>query len=194
MPKQVEFFFDVGSPNAYLAYTQLPKIATDTGASLIWKPMLLGGVFKAIGNQTPVNIPAKKKYMFAEIERFAQAYDVPFAMNLNFPIITLVLMRGAVSYQMNGDFQRYVATCFEAIWVTSRNLNDPREVASVLTLAGFDAEDFKSRIADPEAKKKLKQNTKEAVERGVFGAPTFFVGDQMFFGQDRLEWVTAALT
>jgi 2-hydroxychromene-2-carboxylate isomerase len=155
--------------------------------------MLLGGVFKATGNQTPANIPAKGKYVFMEIERYARQYEVAFAMNPHFPIITLALMRGAVSYQMNGNFERYLRTCFEAIWVQPRDMNDPGEVAAVLQANGFDAQDFTARISDPAVKEVLKANTEEAVERGVFGAPSFFVGEQMFFDQDRLEWAREAL-
>ncbi len=195
MSKTLEFFFDVGSPTAYLAFTQLPAMAAECGATLRYRPMLLGGVFKATGNASPVSVPAKGRWMHADMARWAQRYGVPFVMNPHFPINTLTLMRGAAGLQLreSADFARYLDTVFKAMWATPRNLGDAAELAKVLTEAGFDAEAFATLVADPAVKAALVANTEEAVTRGVFGAPTMFVGEAMFFGQDRLDFVREAL-
>ena len=193
-PHRVEFFFDFGSPTTYLAYTQLPRIAALAGAQLAWRPMLLGGVFKATGNASPVTVPAKGRWMAQDIARWARRYGVPFAFNPHFPINTLTLMRGAVGLQLRQPehFLRYVETVFHAMWVEPRNLGEPEVLAQTLADAGFDA-GFTELVADPEVKAALVATTEEAVRRGVFGAPTFFVGEEMHFGQDRLEFVKEAL-
>jgi 2-hydroxychromene-2-carboxylate isomerase len=193
MSKTVEFFFDFGSPTAYLAWTQIPGLCERAGATLVYRPFLLGGVFKATGNQTPVAIPAKAIYMNADLGRFAARYGVALVFNPYFPINTLTLMRGAIGYQDTPDFEHYVATVMHAMWVEPRNLNDPAEVQAMLEAAGFDAADFAARTSDPAVKQRLIANTEEAVERGAFGAPTFFVSDAMFFGQDRLDFIAEAL-
>ena len=195
MSKQVEFYFDFGSPTAYLAYTQLPKLAADCGATLVWRPMLLGGVFKATGNASPVTVPAKGRWMFQDMARWARRYGVPLAMNPHFPINTLTLMRGAVGMQMRqpADFQRYVDAVYRAMWATPCNLGDAAVLADTLQRAGFDVEAFNALVGDPEVKAALVANTEEAAARGAFGAPTMFVGEQMFFGQDRLDFVREAL-
>ena len=195
MTKTVEFFFDFGSPYTYLAYHQLPKIAAKHGATILWRPMLLGGVFQATGNHSPIEIPAKGLHSMVDLQRWATRFGVPLQMNPHFPINTLHLMRGAVAMQMQGEaeFLHYVATIFSAMFEKPRNLNQPEEVAAVLTQAGIDPATFMGQINDPAVKEKLKANTAEAVARGAFGAPTFFVGDQMFWGQDRLDFVQQAL-
>ena len=192
--RRVEFFFDFGSPTTYLAWTQLPKIAADCGAALEWRPMLLGGVFKATGNASPVTVPAKGRWMGEDIRRWAARYGVPFTFNPHFPINTLTLMRGAVGVQLRRpqDFTRYVEAVFRAMWVEPRDLGEAEVLAQTLAAAGFDA-GFTDIVADPEVKAALIANTEEAVRRGVFGAPTMFVGSEMFFGQDRLEFVREAL-
>jgi 2-hydroxychromene-2-carboxylate isomerase len=193
--RTIEYFFDVGSPTAYLAWTQLPKIAAETGAQIAWRPMLLGGVFKATGNASPVTVPAKGRWMNDDIARWARRYGVPFTFNPHFPINTLTLMRGAAGLQMRrpADFLRYLDVVERAMWEAPKNLGDPAVLAETLAGAGFDASEFMALIADPEVKAKLVATTEEAVARGVFGAPTFFVGDAMFFGQDRLDFVREAL-
>jgi len=195
MMKTVEFFFDFGSPTTYFAYTQLPKIAAECGAEIVWRPMLLGGVFKATGNTSPVTVPAKGRWMFEDMARWARRYGVPFVMNPHFPINTLVLMRGATGLQMRQPdaFARYCDVVFRAMWLLQRNLGDAVVLASTLADAGVNADAFAALVADAEVKARLAATTDEAVARGVFGAPTFFVGDQMFFGQDRLEFVREAL-
>ena len=195
MTKTVEFFYDFGSPTVYLAATQLPSIAGPTGATIEWRPMLLGGVFKSTGNQSPVVVAAKAAYMNDDLERFAKRYGVPFRFNPHFPINTLALMRGAVAYQADAVVSStYREAIFTAIWVEARNLNEPDVIGQVLGDAGLDPAELMNRIGEQTVKDQLIANTEEAVNRGVFGAPTFFVGDQMFFGQDRLDFVTEALS
>lgn len=195
MSKIVEYYFDFGSPAAYLASTQLPALASDTGASVQWRTMLLGGVFVATGNASPASVPAKGKYIFRDFARFAQRYGVPLKINPFFPINTLTLMRIAVGLQMRQDprFMDYCSAMFRAIWVEAQNMNDAATVAGVLQAAGFDAPALLALASEPAVKDKLKAQTEEAVARGVFGAPTFFVADQMFWGQDRLDFVREAL-
>ena len=195
MTRTVEFFFDVGSPTTYLAWTQLPAIARDAGAQIAWRPMLLGGVFKATGNASPVTVPAKGRWMGADIARFARRYGVPFTFNPHFPVNTLTLMRGAAGLQLRQPerLAAYLDAVFRAMWVDAANLDQAAEVARVLGAAGFDAQAFSAMAGDPAVKAALMATTEEAVARGVFGAPSFFVGDALFFGQDRLDFVREAL-
>jgi len=194
MAKTVEFYFDFGSPYSYLAYKVLPAIAAAHGAQIAWRPILLGGVFKASGNHSPAEIPAKSKWMHEDLRHWAARYGVSFERNPHFPINTLALMRGAVGMQMRGtDFPRYVEAMFHAMWEQPRNLTEPAELAAVLGQAGFDAGAFHSLISDTAVKEQLKKDTEDAVARGVFGVPTFFVGEEMFWGQDRLDFVAEAL-
>ena len=195
MTKTVEFFYDFGSPTVYLAATQLPDIAASVGATIDWRPMLLGGVFKSTGNQSPVVVPAKAAYMNNDLKRFAKRYGVPFRFNPHFPINTLALMRGAVAYQDDAvASSTYRDAIFRAIWVEARNLNEPDVIGQVLSDAGLDPAELMNRIGQQTVKDQLIANTEEAVNRGVFGAPTFFVGEQMFFGQDRLDFVAEAIS
>lgn len=194
MSKQVEFFFDFGSPTSYLAWTQLAKIAANTGAQISWRPMLLGGVFKATGNSSPVMVPAKGRYMMHDLNRFAQRYEVPMAFNPHFPINTLTLMRGAVGYLDDPRFELFVQTIFEALWVHQKNLGDLQQVAETLSAAGFEPSEFERLVSDDAVKERLKANTEEAIKRGVFGAPSFVVDNELYFGQDRLDFVSEALT
>jgi len=195
MSRRVEFLFDFGSPTAYLAYTQLPGIATECGAQILWRPILLGGVHKASGNVSPITVPAKGRWMFDDINRWAQHYGVPFKMNPHFPINTIALMRGAVGVQLSltNNFLRYVEAIYDAVWVQARNMGDPAEVASVLGEADLPADDIFALAGEQRVKDLLKTYSDDAVARGAFGAPTFFVGDEMFFGQDRLDFVAEAL-
>lgn len=195
MSKTLEFFFDFGSPAAYLAATQLPALARDTGATVLWRPMLLGGVFQATGNRAPITVPLKGKYLFVDLARFAGRYGVPLLLNPFFPINTIALMRIAVGLQMRDDpsFARYCKAMFDAIWVQGQNMNDPGVVAAALQAAGLEANALLSLASEQAVKDELKVRTDAAVARGVFGAPTFFVADQMFWGQDRLDFVREAL-
>lgn len=195
MRKTVEFYFDVGSPAAYLAWRRLPRICENAGAALAYKPMLLGGVFQATGNQSPMAIAAKGRYMMKDLERFAERDRTPFSHNPFFPINTLTLMRGATALQMRDEARLvpYVDAVYRAIWVDHKNMNDAAVVAGVLREAGFEPAGLLAMANDPEVKERLKAVTQEAVARGVFGAPTFFVGECMYWGQDRLDFVEQAL-
>ncbi|KHK57792.1 DSBA oxidoreductase [Ralstonia sp. A12] len=194
--KQVEFFFDVGSPYSYLAYHQLPKIAQAKGAEIIWRPMLLGGVFQATGNSSPATILAKGHHSNIDLERWAKSFGVPIQQNPHFPINTLQLMRGAVGMQLRSEaeFHRYLATIFSAMFEHPRNLGDLKELAAVLEAAGISPALMMELVQDDHVKQTLRKTTEEAVARGVFGAPTFFVGNDMFWGQDRLHFVEQALS
>jgi 2-hydroxychromene-2-carboxylate isomerase len=194
MAKTVEFYFDFGSPYSYLAYKALPAIAAASGAQIAWRPMLLGGVFKATGNHSPVEIPAKGKWLQQDLERWAARYAAPFRRNPHFPINTLTLMRGAAGMQLRGlDFARYTEAIFSAMWEQGRNLGNLQELAAVLSATGFDPAAFQALVGDPAVKDRLKADTEQAAARGVFGAPTFFVGEDMFWGQDRIDFVAEAL-
>lgn len=193
MTLSVEFFFDYGSPASYLAWTQLPEICQRNSATLHYRPMLLGAVFKETGNQTPSNIAAKGQWMQADMNRWAQRYDVPFRRNPHFPVNTLQLMRGAIWAQQNDCFSPYSQAVFDAMWVNGADLNQPEVIVSTLRNAGLPTEDILAGVADPAIKQALIEKTNDAVARGVFGAPTMFVADEMHFGQDRLDWVEQAL-
>jgi 2-hydroxychromene-2-carboxylate isomerase len=193
--KTFEFWFDFGSPAAYLAFTQLPKLENETNSTAVYRPMLLGGVFQATGNQSPATIPAKGSYIFGDFNRFAKRYGVPFNSNPHFPINTLLLMRGAMGMQQQhpDQFLAYCRAVFQAVWIDALNMNDPATVGAVLHKAGFDPQMLMTLANEQATKDALKASTTEAVSRGVFGAPTFFVDGQMFWGQDRLDFVKEAL-
>lgn len=195
MSKTVEFYFDLGSPATYLAYTQLPTICEQNDSQLIYIPILLGGVFKATGNASPVTVPAKGLYMFKDLDRYAKRYGVPLKFNPHFPINTLMLMRAVTGMQLRHPerFPAFINCLFHALWVDGLNLNDPATVASVLSQNGFDPNAVLALTADEDVKAALKDNTETAVKRGVFGAPSMFVDNQLFFGQDRLDFVLEAL-
>ena len=193
MSKTIECFFDFGSPATYLAWTQLPALAAKYNAKLVWRPMLLGAVFKATGNQSPAMNPAKGRYMLIDFQRYAKSYGVPMKFNPFFPINTMTLMRGAVALLDDPRFDEYLDTVFTAIWVDEQNMGQPDVVASVLAKAGFDAQALLVRCGEDTVKEKLKANTEEAVARGAFGAPTIYVDGEMFFGQDRLSMIEKAL-
>ncbi|MEN5302941.1 MULTISPECIES: 2-hydroxychromene-2-carboxylate isomerase [unclassified Pseudomonas] len=196
MSKTVEFYFDLGSPASYLAWTQLPALCARQGAALIYRPMLLGGVFQATGNASPAMIPAKGRYMTTDLGRYARRYGVPFGLPPGFPVNTLTLMRGAIGMQLRApaQFEALLAVLFKGLWQHRRNLSDGPTLDETLRQAGFDPEAFHALAADGEVKAELKRVTEEAVARGVFGAPTCFVDGEMFFGQDRLDFVEEALS
>ncbi len=196
-PKTVEFWFDFGSPAAYLAWAELPKVAQRTGAQIAWKPMLLGGVFQATDNRSPVSVPAKGRYMWDDLQRFARRYGVTYRRALNFPVNTITLMRGATALQMaaeadpacQGDFHTYVDAVYRAMWQEPQDMSDLAVVGQVVQASGLDAAALLARTQAPEVKERLKADTATAVARGIFGAPSFFVGDTLYWGQDRLDWV-----
>lgn len=189
MSRSIELFVDVGSPTAYLAFTQAPALARRTGVAVEVRPFLLGGVFKATGNASPMTVPAKGRNLLRDIERYAEHYGVPFRSNPFFPFNTVTLMRGAVACEAGEQRQRYLAAVFEAAWAQARNLGDEAVLREVLTEAGFDADELLARTQQPDVKQALIDATEEAVRRGAYGAPSFFVGDELFFGHDRLPMV-----
>jgi len=195
MTRTVEFYFDVGSPASYLAWTQLPALCEQVGARLVYKPMLLGGIFQATGNSSPASVPAKGRYVSHDLARFARRYGVPLAQNPHFPIITLTLMRAAIAVQLREPerLDSFLSTVFKALWVDLLDLNDMTLTAQTLARGGFAPDQLEKWVSDPEIKAALKANTDEALQRGVFGAPTMFVGQEMYFGQDRLDFVREAL-
>ncbi len=190
MGKSVEFIFDFGSPNAYLAYRALPPILQRTGAELVLTPCLLGGIFKATGNQAPMlafaNIRGKLDYDMLEMRRFVARHGLSkFRLNPHFPINTLLLMRGMIA--AGAERQRaYVEAVLAAMWEDGQAMGEPAVVARVLGAAGLDADAILAGAQTDAVKQTLVANTAAAVARGVFGIPTFFVGSEMFFGKDRL--------
>ena len=193
MTKSVDFYYDYGSPTAYLAWTQLPGICAKHGATLNYKPILLGGLFKATGNQSPVTVEAKGKWLFDDITRYAKHYGVPFALNPHFIVNTMPAMRGAMWADANGVLEQYNTAMYTAMWVEAKNIAEPDVITEVLTSAGLDAAAMGEAIQQQEIKQALISATEAAAERGLFGAPSMVVGDQVHFGQDRLEWIERAL-
>ena len=195
MSRNVDFYFDVGSPASYLAWTQLPGLCTRAGATLTYKPMLLGGVYQATGNASPGTIPVKGRYVQMDLERHARRCGVSLRSNPHFPINTLFLMRLVTGIQLEQPerLQPLLKCLFDAMWIEALNLNEAATTARILAAGGFDPEQALALTQQPPVKAALRAVTDEAVARGVFGAPTMFVGDAMFFGQDRLEFVREAL-
>jgi 2-hydroxychromene-2-carboxylate isomerase len=194
MSKTVEFYFDFGSPTAYLAHKRLGQLSKQYDLQIRYMPMLLGGVFKSTGNASPVAIPAKGKYMLEQdLPRFARRYGVPLNFNPHFPINTLNLMRGAIAAQRLGCMEAYVNLAFDAVWVQEKNMGDPAIVSQTLTEAGLDADGLIALSQDPDVKAELVAATEAAVARGVFGAPTLFLDGAMYFGQDRLDFIEEAI-
>lgn len=193
MGKKLEYFFDYVSPYSYLADSQVPALVARTGAELVYRPFFLGGVMQASGNAPPATVAAKGKYMFADIARWLDRYGLELKFNPHFPVMTVKPMRAALVALDQGVFPPFHAALFRAMWRDEKNVGDAAVLAEVLAGAGLDAEKILGRIGDDDIKERLKVNTAEAVERGAFGAPTFFVGEEMFFGNDRLDFVEAAL-
>lgn len=192
---KLEFFFDYGSPYSYLADTRLTDLQTRTDCEVEYRPMLLGGIFKATGNRSPAEetVVPKLQYQSTELKRWVDHYGVSFASNPFFPINTLQLMRVAHAAQADGVFQAFHEVVFKAMWAQEKNLGDPEVLVPVLEEAGLDGGALLAMASKPEVKKSLMDTSQEAVARGAFGAPTFFVGEAMFFGNDRLDFVERAL-
>jgi 2-hydroxychromene-2-carboxylate isomerase len=188
---KVEFHFDFGSPNAYLAHLVVPEIEQRTGTKFQYVPILLGGVFKMTNNSSPAEKMASIKnrlpYEQLEMRRFIRRYGIKtFTWNPFFPVNTLLVMRGAIAAQLAGVFERFVDEVFRSMWAQLKDMDDPAVVRAVLREAGFDADALLARTQEPEVKDRLLKNTEASVARGTFGSPTFFVGNEMFFGKDRL--------
>ena len=189
MPKTLEFFFDVVSPASYLAWTQIPGIVEKTGANVIYRPMFLPGVFEKAGSESPITVPAKGKWVFEDFVRHASLYNVPFQMNRKFPQSSVYAMRGLNAYREQPEFKALGDGFFNAMWVNDQDINDPEIVEKLVLNADIDIAEYLKKMSDPEVKKSLFDVTDEAVSRGVFGAPTFFIGETMHWGQDRLNFV-----
>ena len=192
MATPIEFYFDFGSPNAYLAYRVIPGMEERLHTKVEYKPALLGGIFKATGNQSPgvtlAGIPAKAAYEQLEAQRFIARHGLTrFRPNPAFPINTLQMMRGAVLARKLGVFEPYVEAVYVAMWERALNMGEPDVFMGVLDAAGLPSKDFAEHIGDADVKQALVASTEEAIARGVFGSPAFFVGDQHFFGKDRLR-------
>jgi 2-hydroxychromene-2-carboxylate isomerase len=193
--RTLEFFFDYGSPYSYLASAVLPDLARRHGAALVYRPMLLGGVFKATGNQSPMmeRVAAKRAYGGLSLQRTAALHGVRFAGNPHFPINTLALMRTAVAAQHSGVFEPFHAAIYPAFWVQGENLGDAAVVARVVAAAGLDAAKLAEQADTRAAKDELRATTEEAIARGAFGAPSIFFADQLYFGVDHLLFLERAL-
>ena len=189
----LEFYFDYGSPFSYVAHKRLPEILKRTGALLRPRILLLGGVFQATGNQSPALNPLKWPNSQRDLERYVAKYRVTFRRNPHFPVNTLKLMRIAVVAEDEGYLDRYSDVAFAAMWRDGLKMDDDAVIAGVLREAGLDDRHILQRIGEDAVKQKLKDYTEAAVKRGIFGVPTFFVDDEMFFGQDRLDLVEDAL-
>jgi 2-hydroxychromene-2-carboxylate isomerase len=188
---KVEFHFDFGSPNAYLAHVVVPEVERRTGVKFEYVPILLGGVFKLTNNRSPAEklagIKNRLEYEQIEIRRFIRRHGITqFTWNPFFPVNTLLTMRGAVAAQMDGVFDRYVDAVFKAMWAEPKKMDDPEVAAAALQQAGLDGGRLMARTQEPEVKERLLKNTEASVARGTFGSPTFFVGEEIFFGKDRL--------
>ena len=195
---RVEFHFDFGSPNAYLSHAVIPRIEQRTGAKFVYVPILLGGVFKLTNNRSPIesyaSIRNKLPYQQLETQRFIKQYGIDnYQFNPFFPVNTLALMRGAVAAQRLGVFERYVNEVFRHMWVQPKDMDDPAVIGAALTESGFDAAKLMALAQDQSVKDELAANTARSVERGTFGAPTFFVDDDIYFGKDRLRDVEEAI-
>ncbi|MFM6991211.1 MAG: 2-hydroxychromene-2-carboxylate isomerase [Rhodoferax sp.] len=190
----VQFLFDFGSPNAYFCHKVLPALERRTGVKVAYVPILLGGLFKLSNNRSPVestaDIPNKRAYDMLEMRRFVQKHGLnAYTFNPFFPVNTLAIMRGAVAAQRLGCFETYVDAVYAAMWEQGKNMGDPAVIQTVLQAAGLDAQVILEKSVDPDVKAQLLTNTQAAHDRGAFGSPTFFVGQEMYFGKDRLEVV-----
>ena len=194
MSSNPQFMFDVGSPNAFLSHEAIPAIEKRTGVKFEYVPILLGGIFKATNNRSPAEtlagIKNKPEFLAIETERFVKRFKVqPYVWNPFFPVNTLNLMRAAVAAQFEGVFEPYVEAAFHHMWREPKKMDDPEVAAKALTSSGLDGAKLLALGQEPDVKAKLIANTQAAVERGAFGSPTFFVGDEMFFGKEQLREV-----
>jgi 2-hydroxychromene-2-carboxylate isomerase len=192
MTPKVEFHFDFGSPNAYFSHKLIPGIEQRTGAKFVYVPILLGGVFKATGNVAPMvafkDVKVKLAYQRLETLRFIKKHGLTrFKMNPHFPVNTVQVMRGAVAAEADGQLEKYVDAVFRLMWEDEKKMDDPEVIRASLDAAGLDGARTLARIQEQEVKDRLLKNTEASVARGTFGAPTFFVGDEIFFGKDKLR-------
>ena len=188
-----DFLYDFASPYTYLVHKVLPEIEARTGARAVYKPVLLGGIFKATGNISPLQVAAKLTYQSADIRRFVKHHNISYQHNPHFPVMTLNLMRGAIFATNTAYEKTYINTVFDAMWIKGRKMDDPNTVFKVLTSADLPASQIIAGMAEPLVKSALITATQDAVDRGVFGAPTLIVEDEMFFGKDALSDLERAL-
>ncbi|MEM7799008.1 MAG: 2-hydroxychromene-2-carboxylate isomerase [Chloroflexota bacterium] len=193
MGKEFEFYYDYVSPTSYLAWTQLPALVQRTGASVLYKPALLGGIFKSTGNRAPISVPAKGVWLANDMARFATRYGVTFNMHPNFPFSSVYLMRGAIKALQMGVIEDFNTVMFNGIWVDNADMTDPSALGKMLNKAGIDSQAIMASMQDPEIKQALFDRTEEAVAKGLFGMPTFLVGGELHWGQDRIDFVEEAL-
>ncbi len=196
MTGNIEFHFDVISPASYLAWTQLPKLAEETGAEIDHRPMFLPGLFKEAGSSSPITVPSKGKWLFHDMRRFAKRYGVPFWMNEHFPLNSVNMMRGLIAWKGRPEFMALADAFFDAMWVCNKNVTDPDVMAAIVQQAGVSPDAYMAATADPAVKQALVDATSQAAKRGAFGAPTFFVTrkgkEEMHWGQDRIDFVREA--
>ena len=193
MSKTVIFCFDFGSPYSYLAYNNL-QIIRDSGAKILIKPVLLGGIFKATGNQPPASVAKKGEYMFKDIERQSSKLNLEFKLNPYFPILTVPHMRGAILAEKLDILESYMEKMFQAIWVKGMNLNDQEILSKVAEESGIDVNTFSEGIMSNEVKNKLKENTQFAIDNGAFGVPTYFYENEIFWGIDSIKFLLDELS
>jgi 2-hydroxychromene-2-carboxylate isomerase len=199
MSVTVEFHFDFGSPNAYLAHRVIPAIEQRTGASFRYVPVLLGGVFKATNNRSPgeafAGIRNKLEYERLETARFVRRHGITeFNRNPFFPVNTLRIMRGVIAAELEGNLAPYVAAIFHHMWEQPKKMDEPDVIRTALDQSGLDGTAMLARIDDPAVKQRLIENTEASVTRGTFGSPTFYIGNEIWFGKDRLRDVEEAIT
>jgi len=186
MERSIEFFWDAASPYTYLASTQIEALAQRAGVAVVWKPFLLGKVFEATGNKMPAAIPAKGKHLFQDVQRWAQHYGVPVGFPKVFPVNSVAALRCAIAAAAQGKGAGYAKAVMKAYWADGQDISLPAALAAAAAAVGLDGAALLAQTQDPAVKDALRANTEEAVRRGAFGAPTFFVGDDMFWGNDRL--------
>ena len=199
MSKEVDFYFDFASPNAYLSHKVMQSIKERTGAKVNYIPVLLGGIFKLTNNKPPMEqflgVKNKNEYQNIEMQRFIQRYGLEkFQMNPHFPVISLQIIRGAVAADMDGYLEDYIDKILIHMWEEPKKMDDPDVIKSAFEESGLDSEKLMNQMQDPDVKAKLIENTEAAAERGVFGLPTFFVDDEMYFGKDNLWQVEEKLS
>ena len=192
MTKTVTFCFDFGSPYSYLAYNYLGPIK-ETGAQIDLKPVLLGGIFKATGNQPPATVQKKGEYMFKDIQRWSNKLGISFKMNPYFPILTVPHMRGAILAQKKNILEDYMQSMFDSMWLKGLNLNDQEILTQVASESGIDPNDFAEGISSDEIKDELRLNTQFAIDKGAFGVPTYFFENEMFWGIDSIKFLLESL-
>ena len=193
MSKQIEFFWEPGSPYTYLAATQMERLAAETGATVRWKPFLLGKVFEARKMTLPAAIPQKAQYMFKDLARWSQLYGVPVVMPKVFPVHSLLASRTAIAAAHVGHEAKGALAIMTAYWGRGEDISQEAVLTAALNQAGLDGAAILAKTQDAAVKDELKANTEDALKRGVFGAPTMFVGDAMFWGNDRLEMLRLVL-